>query len=330
VAVKPGETTDLGTVSVEKGRSISGRVLRVDGSPAGGAKVLAGQQLMGSGSELSAGGLFRGGAGLKSTTADDDGAYVLSGVAAGSPLVVAAEHADGRSPMVRLPASEESVTVDLQLRPFGSLEGKVTSGGKPVAGTMVMASPQQASRGNLMVTTGDDGGYRFDKLASDSYRVSAMERAGMMSANLHAKLVTIEPEKVAHLDLEIPGGGVAVTIRVAPPSGVTVNTAQVFLVSGKVSATTADQMIDGMGELGPGGFYQGWVLKGEPAKLFNVAPGAYSACGIPIPGDLNNAADMMKIQGQMHRLAVACQPVVLSAKREEQEVSINVPAPPAL
>jgi hypothetical protein len=329
VEVKPGEITDVGTINVEKGRSIAGRVLRGDGSLVAGAKVVAGPQLIGSGSELSQGGLF-GGGGLKSATSDEDGNYVLSGVGAGG-LVIAADHADGRTAMVRLPAGDQSMTLDLVLRPAGALEGKVSSSGKPVSGTMVIASPQQAARGNLMVQTGEDGGYRFDKLAADTYRVSALERSGMMGGGMHAKVVTVEPEKTAHLDLEIPAGGVTVSLRVAPPAGVTVTAAQVFLVTGgKIVATTADQFIDAFGELGDGAAHQGWILKGEPAKLANVAPGGYSACAIPIPGDINSPRDMMKLRDQMNKLVVACQPVAIKDRPAEQEVTITVPAPPAL
>src|SRR5262249_34556288 len=52
--VKANDTVDVGTITVERGRSISGRVLTADGAPVAGAKVMAGAQLLGNGSELSA------------------------------------------------------------------------------------------------------------------------------------------------------------------------------------------------------------------------------------------------------------------------------------
>lgn len=330
VEVKPDETTDVGTITVEKGRSISGRVLRPDGSGVAGAKVLAGGQLMGSGSELSSGGLFGGAPGQKSATTGDDGSFVLAGVNAKGLVVVADHPTEGRSSMVRIPAGDASTTLDLVLKPLGALEGKVTSGGKPMASSIVLAMPQQAARGNFIVQSGEDGTYRYDKLAPDTYRVTAVQRGGPMGGAMHSKVVTVEAEKTVHLDLEVPASGVKVTMKVKPPEGVTLTTAQVFLVSGSFTAPTADVFNEKFGELGPGSTHQGFMLKAEPVKFENVEPGPYSACAIPIPGDINSPADMMKLRDSPEKLLVACQPVTIAKDPAEQEVTVTVPAPPPL
>ncbi len=328
VKVAGGETADVGTITVERGRSVSGRVLDASGAPVAGAKVVGGGQLMGSGSQIASGGLFGGGPGVKSTTSGEDGGYVLAGVGARS-LVVVAETNDARSNMARLPAGTESLQLDLVLLTSGSLEGKVTSDGKPVGQGAVIAQPQQASRGNFIVQVSEDGRYRFDKLSPDTYRVSATQGA-MMRGGLHTKVVTIEPEKTVVLDLDLPAGGVVVTVSLAPPPGVSVTTAQVFLVSGNIAAANAEQFTDRIGEMGAGSLQQGFVLKGEPVKLENVKPGTYSACAIPIPGDINNPADMIKIQNAMDKLVVACQPATIAADPPEQSLAVKVPAPPPI
>jgi hypothetical protein len=123
IEIKPNETTDVGTINVEKGRSISGRVLHSDGSPVAGAKVMGGPQLMGSGSELQSGGIFGGGGGLKTATSGDDGSYTLAGVGAKGLVMVADHPTEGRSSMVRVPPSDQSTTLDLTLAPPGALEG---------------------------------------------------------------------------------------------------------------------------------------------------------------------------------------------------------------
>src|SRR5262249_26951115 len=90
LTVKADEGTDVGTITVERGRSISGRVLHGDGTPVAGAKVLAGPQLLGSGSDVGGGGLMGAlGGGPKSTTSGDDGGYTLAGVGEKSLMVVA-------------------------------------------------------------------------------------------------------------------------------------------------------------------------------------------------------------------------------------------------
>jgi uncharacterized GH25 family protein len=327
VEVKGAAETDVGTITVERGRSISGRVLRADGSGVAGAKVMCGPQLIGTGSELGAG-FFGGGMGIKSTQTDDDGSFTLSGVGART-MVIAAEHpTDGRSPTVRLVASTESATVDLVLRPFAPLEGKVTSGGKPVSRSMVTSQPQAASRGTFMVQTGEDGSYRFDKLAPDVYVVTAMEAGGMMGGrNMVSRTVTVG-EQGGHLDIDLPTGGVTVTVGITPPAGAKVTTAQVLLVSGKVVATTGEQLAEAVAERGDGSLHPGFVMKGEPVKFEGVVPGAYSACAVPIPGDINSPADMVKIQQHLDKLVVACIPATVAESPAEQSLNIPVPVPP--
>ncbi|HKA90706.1 MAG TPA: carboxypeptidase regulatory-like domain-containing protein [Haliangiales bacterium] len=330
VTVKANAETDVGTITVERGRSISGRVLHGDGSPAPGAKVVCGAQIIGTGSELSAG-LFGAGLGVKSTTSDDDGGFTLSGVGVKS-VVIAAEHpTDGRSGTVRLPASPQSASVDLVLRPFAPLEGRVTTGGNPVAHGIVTAGAQQASRGTFIVQTGDDGGYRFDKLAPDTYMVTAMEAGGMMGGrNMFSKLVTVG-EQGARLDIELPSGNVSVSVAIAPPSGVTVSAAQVFLVTGHMPAVSnAEQFTEAFAERGEGALHPGFVLKGKPAKFDTVVPGPYSACAIPLPGDINSPADLMKLRDKADQLPVACIVATIRPSPAEQSVTVPVPAPPAL
>src|SRR5262249_11378555 len=158
------------------------------------------------------GGLFGGGA--KSTTSGDDGSFVLSGAGARTLMLAAEEASTGRSSMVRVPAGDTSVQVDLVLKPFGALEGHVASGGVALGGALVMANPQQAARGTFMVRTGDDGNYRFDKLAPDTYRVSAMKSAGGMGGNLISKVVPVQMEATARADFDLPGGGVTVSVSI--------------------------------------------------------------------------------------------------------------------
>ena len=115
------------------------------------------------------------------------------------------------------------------------------------------------------------------------------------------------------------------------PSGASVSAAQVFLVAGGTfNVTTAEAFQDAFGEQGDGATHQGFVFKGEPFKLSNVQPGSYSACAIPIPGDINSPADMMKIQGHMDKLIVKCQPATVAPAPPDQAINIAVPVPPPL
>src|SRR5262249_36620517 len=155
-------------------------------------------QLLGNGSELSAGGIFSGMSGARTTTSDDNGNYVLSGVGERSLVIAAEEETTGRSSMYRVPAGTQSVQLDLPLKPLGALEGRVTRGGRPMGGATVMAQPQQASRGTFMVTAGTDGAYRFDKLTPDTYLLSVLEAGGGgRASSMNTKLATVDTGQTA-------------------------------------------------------------------------------------------------------------------------------------
>ena len=69
-------------------------------------------------------------------------------------------------------------------------------------------------------------------------------------------------------------------------------------------------------------------MKGEPAKFEGVIPGAYSACAVPIPGDINSPADMVKIQQHLDKLVVACIPATVAESPAQQSLNVPVPVPP--
>jgi protocatechuate 3,4-dioxygenase beta subunit len=330
--VKASDTVDIGTITVEHGRSISGRVLGADGAPVPGAKVMAGAQLVGNGSELSAGGLFAGMTGTKTTTSGDDGGYVLSSVGERALVIAADEPNAGRSTVYRVPAGTSSVQIDLPLKPLGALEGRVTKAGQPLASALVIAQPQQAARGTFMVTAGADGGYRFDKLSPDSYLLSALQTGsvGGGASSLRTQLVNVDSGQTAHLDLEVPVGTVAVTITMTAPPAANVHTAQVLLATGTLPSGSADQLGEAVAARGPGSTHIGFIFKDQPARLENVQPGSYSACAVPIPGDISSMADTVKLRDKGDKLISVCQPVTVTDSPLEQTVAIAVKAVPPI
>jgi hypothetical protein len=328
IDVKGDADTDVGTITVEKGRSIAGRVLGSDGVPVAGAKVMAGPALIGTGAELGSSSIPAGMLGIKSTVSGDDGGYIISGVP-GKSLVIAAEADSGRSPAIGIPPGDTSVALDLTLRRFGALEGRITSGGQPVA-MAVMASPQQAMRGAFIVQSGDDGAYRFDKLAPDSYMVSTMTPSMMGAGSIHTKLITVEMDQTVHLDIDLPSSGVSVTLHIQGPEGVAIKSAQVVLMSGAIVAHTPDQLYQAIAERGAGSSHSAFIFDGVPAKVDNVEAGAYTLCAIPFPGDINSPSDMMKLRDKMDLLPVACSPATIAATPAAQDLTVASPAPPAL
>jgi hypothetical protein len=107
-------------------------------------------------------------------------------------------------------------------------------------------------------------------------------------------------------------------------------TAQVVPVSGSFRAPNADVFNERFGELGAGATHQGFQLKGNPVTFEDVEPGAYTACVIPIPGDINSPADMRLVQESLDKLIVKCEPAKIAESPQAQELRIEVPPPPPL
>jgi hypothetical protein len=55
-------------------------------------------------------------------------------------------------------------------------------------------------------------------------------------------------------------------------------------------------------------------------------PGPYSACIIPITGDMNDPKFAQRLQENVESLGVHCRPVTVATTPTEQQVTIAVPA----
>ena len=103
---------------------------------------------------------------------------MLAGFPPASLTVIAGKANAGRSASIQLPASPDSVTLDLVLAATSGLEGKVTRNGQPLGDTVIIANPIGAMWSNFFVTTGPDGTFALDALAPGSYVVYPMLGGG--------------------------------------------------------------------------------------------------------------------------------------------------------
>jgi len=133
--VAPGETTDVGTLRLARGRLLSGRVLDTgSGGPVAGAVVSIDAQ---------------GGPRVATGRTDELGAFSIP-VPEGPVVVHAAYRGVGGSRFITLPASQESI--DLRLPEKGQLEVEVVTGAAPGDLAAFAVSAQR--------TDGADGGIR--------------------------------------------------------------------------------------------------------------------------------------------------------------------------
>jgi hypothetical protein len=325
IVVEPGKVADVGTITVVKGRHLAGVVL-ADGKPVPGASVFAGRQLFGNGTSNTAN-FGPMGQGTKQATADDAGRFSLSGFSTGD-LAIVAEHPElGRSKAMRvpteLPGQQELV---LELQRFGAVRGVLRAGGKPAEGIGVSCQSTTTPGAIYVVSSGPDGVYRFDRLAPDTYKISATLGMPMMGMKFYSKEIVVPPGKEVSIDLAVEPGSVTLEITATPKTG-KLGVASVFLSSGIVAARTASDLGLAMAASGPSASQWVIIRGGEPARFTEVAPGTYSACVMPFPAEVQGMAAMSYADRHSDALPAYCQTVKVGPAPETQAVAVPVELP---
>lgn len=243
VTISEGKDTDLGTITVTPGRSISGRVLDATGTPVANAKVAAGALLTGGGAELY---IKDESPGAKDTETDDNGRFVLDGFPPASVTVVAGKDGVGRSASVRLPASPDSATVDLVLGQTSGLAGKITKAGAPLPDTVVIANPIGAVASNFFVVTGPDGTFALDALAPGPYIVYPMlGGGGGRPKDMYIRWVEVSATARTNVEIDATPGPITLAISVKTDKGTALPRAQLLAVAAAIDPKSIEELRDG-------------------------------------------------------------------------------------
>jgi protocatechuate 3,4-dioxygenase beta subunit len=328
VTIEPGKTADVGTIVVAKGRVLAGTVV-ADGQPVAGATVSAGRQVFGNGTSSTAN-FGPMGQSTKTTTTGPDGTFSLAGFGGGD-LTIVADHPDiGRSKAMRvpqeLPGQSELV---LELQKFGALSGVMHQGGKPVEGIIVSCQSTTTPGAIYGVASGPDGRYRYDRLAPDTYKVSATVGMPMAGMKFYSKEAAVPSGKEVTVDLSVDPGSVTLNVQAVPKDGKQLGIASVWLASGgSVSATTASQLQLQIAAAGPGASQWVIVRAGEPARFSEVTPGPYTACVVPFPSEVKGMGAMGYAERHGDKLPAFCQAVTVAPSPDVQSASVGVEIPP--
>jgi RNA polymerase sigma factor (sigma-70 family) len=313
VTLAAGKDTDLGTITVTPGRSISGRVLDEHGTPVAHATVAAGALLTGGGSELY---IKTESIAAKDTTTDDSGRFILDGFPPAPLTVVAGKPEVGRSASLQLPASEDSATVDLVLAATSAVSGKVTRNGQPLADTVVIANPIGAIASNFFVTTGPDGTFALDALAPGTYVVYPMlGGGGNRPKDMYIRRTDVAPGAKTTIDIDATPGPVTLAISVKTDHGAPVPMAFLLAIQAAIDPQSAEELRDGTripftDQIIP--MYMRGVEQGA-VTIEGMRPGAHTLC--TVLGDPRDPASA-KLQ---------CTHVTLTAATK-QAATIVVPA----
>lgn len=315
VTITDGKDTDLGTITVASGRSVSGRVLDENGAPVAKAKVAAGTLLTGGGAELY---IKDESINAKDTETDDDGRFVIDGFSPAEVTVVAGKDGVGRSPSIRIPPGPDSATLDLVLAATSGLGGKIVRDGKPLADTVVIANPVGATRSNFFVVTGPDGTFALDALAPGAYIIYPMlGGGGGRPKDMYTRKVEVAIGKRTNIEIDATPGPVTVNLVVKTDKGNPVPMAGVGMLGAHFEIKSVDQMreftmLHKGDEIIP--IYMRTAMGGT-VDIAGVRPGPHTACAIfgnPMTGDPST----MKFKCTFAKLGAAA----------KQTVTITVPA----
>ena len=201
VLVQPGQATELGIVTVGRGKTLRGRVI-AGGAGVAGATVLVGPRLDSGGARLSSSSQCHA-MSIRQVVTAAGGAFELAGV--GPTDYVIADHPRlGRSRLFMTPSDEAQKPVELALQPTGGLRGRAIHGATARA-ALISATPTEAppSTVTFRVMADETGAFRFDALAPGAYRVSAAAEEGEAGTCrvTSAANVSILPGRTSEIDL---------------------------------------------------------------------------------------------------------------------------------
>ena len=327
VKIDPGKPTDLGTITLTRGRKLVGTVVDANGSPVPGVKVRLGRMLFSMAGEDDAMESFEEQRGMRVAVTDQDGGFAIIGVPRDETNVAASDPDRGSSLAQTVPpGTDDPPPVKLVLRGFGSIAGKVTRQGQPVAGAMVSDSPKGGGAQMTMARTNPDGSFELPKAVEGEHVLNAMQSGGLgMSLRSTSVTVSVTAGQATTVAIDIPVGTITLTVQVRALPNNEVDAAQVFLFAGAMNATNASQLTQS--------FLQGsikgmkiWFGGASPMPAFDqLVPGAYTECTVPITGKLSDPTFMQRVQENMALLKVYCQPVTLAPSPNAQSVVASVP-----
>ena len=327
VTVASGSVKDLGTLTLTRGRSVSGMVVDAKGGPVAGATVVVGKKIVGDGKKLLAelGKAFEEASGIRRAVSGEDGKYTVLGISKDKQLIAADHTASGRSAAVAVPEGKEDANMDLRLLPLGSLQGKVTYGDKPAAGVMVVTSQKGGRNQSLLVTTDGEGLYLIERIPAGEYDLMAMSKTGL-GGKSGGTSATIVAGRKATADIHVEMGDVTLEVKVGGADGKPVPLAQVFLFQdGLVPRNGKEVQEVFLGKAKSGGAMMAFAKPPAAADFKQVTAAAYSVCVLPISGDIQDATFRARLQKHANKLAVHCRPCTVTSSPSKQTFTATVP-----
>ncbi len=316
-----GQDLDLGSISVERGRSIIGLVIDEGGKPVPEAEVAAGALLTGDGSKLF---IEDESIMARTTKTDAQGRFAFDGFGEHPITVVAGLDGVGRARALQIPAGPLGAEVTLSLEPTSSLKGVIKMDGTPISETVVIATPIGTTATNFVVT-GTDGSYAYDSLTPGEYMVYPMiGGGGNRPKDMHIKTVVIRSGESAQRDIEAHSGTAQLSVEVVDADGKPAS-AHVLAFASQY-APDAPRVIDSFLD---GSWLRGLNLADEAVSVyFRQATGEATLIEKLVPGRYTACAAQRGMQRGPPSGSVACASVEVS-ENSPASLRLSLPKPDA-
>ncbi len=329
IVVEPGKITDVGTISVAQGRQLAGIVVS-NGQPVANATVYAGTQVMGGGATNDSPGASMFGTSTKTDTTAPDGTFSLAGFGGGDLTIVAELVGVGRSTPMRVTEDAQNPTnLTLQLQPYGSISGTLQQDSTSAAGVGVTAQSTSTPGAVYVVQAGADGMYSFDRLAPDTYKVSATLGSPRRGMNFYSKHVDLPPSTNVTCDLSVDAGSVSVVVTPTSVGCGKVGVAIGWIAIAKLTATTDQTLSLQLAAAGPGNSQMA-IARNGPATFTDVASGSYTVCLVTMPSQVQGMQAVSYLDRHANALAAVCKPITVTDSPTTQAVTVQVTVPPMI
>jgi hypothetical protein len=243
------------------------------------------------------------------TTSDARGEFALPGLGEGPFTVLATHPTEGSSAPLQLGTGALPPAVNLVLSPLSGIEGRVTSRGVPVEGAIVVAFQQTASNARMVATSQPGGRYRFDRLSTGRWQIQAALQETATALLLQVESADIEEGRLGHLDIDVSRGDASLSAKVLEPDGALLQTGQLLLSTGAITAMTGAQLDDALAARGAGQTRMDLLLQGRAVRFTELTPGPWSLCALALRGNPNDPVVVQRIQDNPATLPVRCMPV---------------------
>src|SRR5690242_18550175 len=159
--------------------------------------------------------------GMRTGITDQDGAFAIIGVPRDETSVAAMDPDRGSSLAQQVPPGiDDPPPVKLVMHGFGSIEGKVTQQGQPVAGVMISDSPKGGGAQMTMARTLPDGTFTFPKAVEGEHVLNAMQSGGIgMSLRSTSVTVSVSAGQMTTAAIDITAGNITLTVQVKAMPG---------------------------------------------------------------------------------------------------------------